>query len=315
MDTSFPTKKIALFLTATLCFSFLVLAGISTSITGNHRIVYGVMSENSRLEGMSEKEALNYFEDTGKLKLAHKAIHLTYGQKSWAISPEDIGMTPNAKEAADAAYAIGRNGDGWFQNLISQIKCAWNGYHIDMDASYDEARLLAKVEAIASEIYTDPVNAYCSLNGDGSVQVIAGVVGKKLNAEELCDALAPSLKAFEFPTLELQPEEQQPFVRTEDIIDINSVLGSYTTHFYPGDRGDNIAIAASHLNSVLVRTGETFSFNNTVGPRTAAAGYKDAGVIIDGRMITCGTLEEVCNGMTLEDRFFEIYKEVKGGEE
>ena len=39
------------------------------------------------------------------------------------------------------------------------------------------------------------------------------------------------------------------------------------------------------------------------------------GVIIDGRMITCGTLEEVCDGMALEDRFFEIYKEVKGGEE
>ena len=39
------------------------------------------------------------------------------------------------------------------------------------------------------------------------------------------------------------------------------------------------------------------------------------GVIIDGRMIACGTLEEVCEGMTLEDRFFEIYKEVKGGEE
>ena len=39
------------------------------------------------------------------------------------------------------------------------------------------------------------------------------------------------------------------------------------------------------------------------------------GVIIDGRMICCGTLEEVCDGMTLEDRFFEIYKEVKGNEE
>jgi len=39
------------------------------------------------------------------------------------------------------------------------------------------------------------------------------------------------------------------------------------------------------------------------------------GVIIDGRMITCGTLDEVCNGLSLEDRFFEIYKEQKGGEE
>ena len=39
------------------------------------------------------------------------------------------------------------------------------------------------------------------------------------------------------------------------------------------------------------------------------------GIIIDGRMTNCGTLDEVCNGMTLEDRFFEIYKEQKGGNE
>lgn len=39
------------------------------------------------------------------------------------------------------------------------------------------------------------------------------------------------------------------------------------------------------------------------------------GIIIDGRMTACGSLEEVCDGLTLEDRFFEMYKEVKGGEE
>lgn len=39
------------------------------------------------------------------------------------------------------------------------------------------------------------------------------------------------------------------------------------------------------------------------------------GIIIDGRITACGTLEEVCNGLSMEDRFFEMYKEVKGGEE
>ena len=39
------------------------------------------------------------------------------------------------------------------------------------------------------------------------------------------------------------------------------------------------------------------------------------GVIIDGRMVACGSLSEVCNGLQLEDRFFELYKEVKGNEE
>jgi sodium transport system ATP-binding protein len=39
------------------------------------------------------------------------------------------------------------------------------------------------------------------------------------------------------------------------------------------------------------------------------------GIIIDGKLTHCGTLSEVCDGMTIEDRFFEIYKEVKGDEQ
>lgn len=38
------------------------------------------------------------------------------------------------------------------------------------------------------------------------------------------------------------------------------------------------------------------------------------GIIIDGRMTACGTLAEVANGLSIEDRFFEIYKEQKGNE-
>ena len=39
------------------------------------------------------------------------------------------------------------------------------------------------------------------------------------------------------------------------------------------------------------------------------------GIIIDGRLTACGPLDEICNGLTIEDRFFEMYKEAKGGEE
>ncbi|MBQ9886537.1 MAG: ABC transporter ATP-binding protein [Lachnospiraceae bacterium] len=36
------------------------------------------------------------------------------------------------------------------------------------------------------------------------------------------------------------------------------------------------------------------------------------GIIIDGKMVVCDTLDNVKNGMSLEDRFFEIYVEVAG---
>ena len=39
------------------------------------------------------------------------------------------------------------------------------------------------------------------------------------------------------------------------------------------------------------------------------------GIIISGRMIVCDALDRVKNGMSLEDRFFEIYKETVGDAE
>ena len=36
------------------------------------------------------------------------------------------------------------------------------------------------------------------------------------------------------------------------------------------------------------------------------------GVIIDGRMAAEGTLDELCDGVSLEDKFFEIYRSIKG---
>lgn len=38
------------------------------------------------------------------------------------------------------------------------------------------------------------------------------------------------------------------------------------------------------------------------------------GVIISGRMVACDTLTAVCDGMSLEDRFFELYKAHAGEE-
>lgn len=39
------------------------------------------------------------------------------------------------------------------------------------------------------------------------------------------------------------------------------------------------------------------------------------GIIISGKMVVCGGLDEICNGKTLEDRFFDIYSEhTEGGE-
>ena len=65
----------------------------------------------------------------------------------------------------------------------------------------------------------------------------------------------------------------------------NTVLrGSFGTSFRSSgaNRAHNIALAASSLDGVTVGAGESFSFNETVGDRTVANGYKTSKVILDG---------------------------------
>ena len=72
---------------------------------------------------------------------------------------------------------------------------------------------------------------------------------------------------------------------TADELKKNTVKrASFTTTYYNSgaNRCYNIDRAASALNGVTVGIGETFSFNNVVGPRTEKSGYKTSKVILDG---------------------------------
>ena len=73
-----------------------------------------------------------------------------------------------------------------------------------------------------------------------------------------------------------------------------ALSGTYTTHYKENEsRATNIKIAASRIHNVTVNPGETFSFSNTILPRTAANGYVSAPVIV-ARKMTTGTGGGIC---------------------
>lgn len=61
-------------------------------------------------------------------------------------------------------------------------------------------------------------------------------------------------------------------------------LGDFSTKIldYAKGRINNLRLAAAAINGLTLAPGETFSFNAAVGERTAARGYQEATVIIDG---------------------------------
>lgn len=64
-------------------------------------------------------------------------------------------------------------------------------------------------------------------------------------------------------------------------------MSSYTTYFNPEDGGrcENIAIAAALIDGTTIQPYGEFSFNKTVGRRTAEAGFRQAKIIVNGEYV------------------------------
>lgn len=276
-----PTKGLAI-VAATAAAVVIGTLGFSNYVADSDKVVAGVRFEGQSINGLDRRGAEQIISTVAAQKV-HK-LTFRYQSEEFEIAPEEISLTPLVGKAEQEALSYGRGGSA-LTNLSDQIKCALNGRDVQLSAEYDSNLLNEKLLAIAAKVNRDPVNAICELNSSGAIEKIPGVIGKKLDVEQLAENLREPLTTLNLPKgiIDLEPENILPFVTTEDIAAIDSVLGSFSTYYYPGDRGDNIWLAANAISHKLVKSSWTFSFNDTVGERTWDAGYKLAGVIINGR--------------------------------
>ncbi len=65
------------------------------------------------------------------------------------------------------------------------------------------------------------------------------------------------------------------------------IISSATTKFkpYETNRNTNIEIASNKINGVILKPGETFSFNKIVGERTEKNGFKEATSIDNKKLV------------------------------
>ncbi len=268
----------------TVIFVVLIGGGLTYHASCRGRILYGVESGGKPLFGMTQKEAEQYFEQLGQKKLSEQTISLRSNGMVWKLQLQEVNLSPAAKIAAEQAYHAGRRGTP-VQQMFEQIKNIIYGCNIAFLASYDEGLLQTKLENIADNVIVQPVNARCEIDEAGLIRHIPGKSGKMLDIVASLKALKQPLQNMQSAIIELPITDNPPFVRIEDVKDVNAVLASYTTYYLQGARGDNIALAAQQLNGVLIRSGANFSFNEIVGTRTANAGYQYAAVLINGQSV------------------------------
>lgn len=106
--------------------------------------------------------------------------------------------------------------------------------------------------------------------------------GMKLDSVKLKElAIAAVLADGE---IKVPIQEAPKHVSDDKLKSIKEVMSTFTTHFnYVANRVNNIQVASSKLDGIVLLPGETFSYNGTVGKRTIAEGFKEAPVLVSGR--------------------------------
>lgn len=111
------------------------------------------------------------------------------------------------------------------------------------------------------------------LVGCGSSNTITNTV---INNTSINENTSSENLIYEAEKINIQPQEE--------------VISSFSTNILDKDTGrqTNISITCSTLNGTIVKSGETFSFCDTVGKATADRGYKEAKVFDADGNVTMG---------------------------
>ncbi len=297
------------FSTIIILFSSIILISLSMALSVSDRIFYGVTVEDIPIGGHTVQEATAKLEQSFQNKLGKKPIiRITYKDKSWNITPDDIDLHIEFEQTVQKAYLIGRR-DNILHRLWERLESAHHGITLPYDLTYDPVKLKAIIWQIGLETASETKDASVEFN-NGTISIIPEIVGQKVNNADLFINLAQKLSALNVPiSLELPIETSVPKVTKADLAEIDTVLAVYSSKFdqFNTNRSENIRIAANSINHLLLQPDQLISFNDLTGLRIAQAGFKEAPVIIEGKTVpdigggVCQVSSTLYNSILLAD--------------
>lgn len=197
----------------------------------------------------------------------------------------DIGGTIDIGATLKAAYAKGHEGS--YVKRWKEAQAALRG-EIDIPVRYTLDRSIAErfVAKFADELARAPVDARIDLEKHAK---IADEPGRALDTAATAEELARTFLEEGKLLLVTAPVAAAITLNDLDDIDVSKVLAHFETKFAPWKKGrsENVRLAMNKLNGLVVRSGQTMSFNDRVGARTVERGFHQAPEIV-GDELTIG---------------------------
>ena len=240
----------------------------------------GVSIMGVDLGGKTKEEAKELIEQEINEQILNQKVVLTYEDKDWTFSFEELGISADAEVIAQRAFDVGRSGDlRQRAQFVSELLMAEEDMQID--TVFNEEQLMQIVESLDEEIKQEAVNAQLSRKNSKFV-ITPEKNGLELNAAMTVKDIQTALKnGTDNQKISLAVKEVKPEITEELLKNVKDNIGSGSTYYSTSnaDREQNLIVGASKLNGMLVMPDEVVSFNSMVAPITAENGYKAANVI------------------------------------
>ncbi|MGN0823740.1 MAG: VanW family protein [Candidatus Coproplasma sp.] len=226
----------------------------------------GVIINGTDVGGLSREIAAERLRQNQVEYLSGKALRICTDEQVYEYSYPEINFTDNF---AQTLNGIKRKGE-----YTAEVRYYLNG----------ENQI---VDYICRAIEKNAIEPYCTFNRTGApFTYYVGEKGYVCDRDKLIKDINRSLEGG-FEEVKLSVTDLSPKGSLKDVENNTKELYSFTTYFDGANvgRAANIRLAASKINGTVLRSGEIFSFNGTVGARTPENGFKQAKIIQDGRYV------------------------------
>ena len=244
----------------------------------------GTSVEGVDVSNMTLQEALDYWNTEIEPGYRQVAAVLNEGAQ---VTAEQMGYSSDYQTVLASAWNAGRQG-----SLVERYNRIT--FHMDAPSSYTVNRSMYADDVVrgfasrlAQQIDTEAKDAQLlSFDyGTQTFQYEAEQQGRRLNQDALVASIEAALDAGG-GQITMEVTALMPEVTLENVSSQYGMISSAVTNASSSssNRLSNIALAISLINGTCLEPGETFSFNETVGQRTTARGFKTAPAYSSGEV-------------------------------
>jgi len=252
----------------------------------------GVSIDGIDVSGKTREEAAALFTDADSPAAAQFAITLSVEGVEYALDPSIVSVTSNLPAVIEEAYNYNRTStktdesEAIAERYQTLEQLSGSPKNFDVEYATDVSGVDQAVRDILAPLETEPVNAVATSFDTVKLAFVIEdyVAGMDIDIDAAIAAVQDAIEAKEYTkTITVDTVVTEPEVSKSDLEALLGLVSTFTTQTTDkANRNSNINLVCETIDGLVLQPGEYFNFNEYIGQRTSAKGYKEAVGIYGG---------------------------------